>query len=238
MHDRMELSARMQMNAGLVPEKATVADIGCDHGYVAMVLVREKRCPKVIAMDVNPGPLSIAQKNIQQSGLYERIQCRLSDGMNELQPGEVDTVLMAGMGGMLICRILQQSPEVLKQVKTLILQPQSDLAEVRKKVFELGFGIEDEQFCLDAEKYYTAIRAVRGRQTLPYTEEEYRYGRILPARKEKRYFQYLTREKEKKEQLLAKLRTHGTGKTRAREIEIRQEIAEIQRVLAGQYGNQ
>lgn len=235
MCDRIELSARMKMNAGLVPDGSSVADIGCDHGYVAMYLAAEKRCPTVIAMDVNPGPLAIAQANIRQNGLQGQIQCRPSDGMKALQPGEVDTVLLAGMGGMLICRILQNSPEVLKRVQTLVLQPQSDLPEVRKRLFELGFGIEDEQFCLDAGKYYIAVRAIRGRQIPPYTAQEYRYGRVLPDRKDEGYFQYLMKEKEKKERLLMQLLEQGTERSRIREVEIGQEIAEIQQLLTEKY---
>lgn len=235
MGHRIELSERMKMNASLVPENAAVADIGCDHGYVSMFLIDEKKCRRVIALDVNPGPLAIAEKNIGQANLQELIQCRLSDGMKELQPGEVDTVLIAGIGGLLVCRILQQSPEVLKQIQTLVLQPQSDLPEVRKRLFELGYRIDEECFCRDAGRYYTAIRAVRGDEDRPYSPLEFRYGRILPARQDGLYGQFLCKEKEKKERLLIQLLEHGTGKARVREAEIRQEIAELQQVLAEKY---
>ena len=107
MQHTIELSARMAMNASLVPDGAKVADVGCDHGYVSLYLASKKACKKVIAMDINEGPLSHARKNIEKAGFSDCIDCRLSDGMQALNQGEVDTVLIAGMGGMLVCRIFE-----------------------------------------------------------------------------------------------------------------------------------
>lgn len=228
---KITLSKRMSMNAELVPKGAVVADIGCDHGYVSIFLARERKCKEVIAMDVNPGPLEIARKNIQQAGLGDRIQCRLSDGMMALQPGEVDTLLIAGMGGLLVCRILEQSPKVLERVMTLVIQAQSDLTEVRRAIWQLGFCINEEKFCQDAGKYYVAIRAVRGREEIPYTAEECTYGRLLPMRKDDLYRRYLLQEKEKREMLCRQLRERGTEGARNRVTEMQQEIQEIVRIL-------
>lgn len=229
------LSARMRMNADLVPEHTAVADIGCDHGYVAMYLAEEKKCPKVIALDVNPRPLSVARNNIEQAQLQKIIECRLSDGMAALGSGEVDVCLLAGMGGMLIDRILQQSPDILFGVHTLVLQPQSDLEEVRREIFELGFRIDEERFCKEADKYYVAIRAIRGEEKVPYTNAEYRYGRILPEQGDPLYGQYLSAEMKKREQLLLQLIRHETERAKARAAQIRQEVAELQQLLVS-YG--
>ena len=180
MQHTIELSARMAMNASLVPDGAKVADVGCDHGYVSLYLASKKACKKVIAMDINEGPLSHARKNIEKAGLSDCIDCRLSDGMQALNQGEVDTVLIAGMGGMLVCRILEQSPEVIQEVSTLVIQAQSDLCEVRKMIHKIGFFIEKEKFCMDAAKPYLVMRAVRGEEKTPYEPAEYEYGRLLP----------------------------------------------------------
>ena len=83
----MELSKRMKNNACLVDQGSMAADIGCDHGYVSIFLVQERKCKKVIAMDIGKGPLSQAQKNIEAAGLQDKIQCRLSNGMEKLTPG-------------------------------------------------------------------------------------------------------------------------------------------------------
>lgn len=235
MHERTVLSMRMKMNADLVPKGSAVADIGCDHGYVSIYLATVKKCRRVIAMDVNAGPLSIARDHIKQTDMHKIIECRQSDGMEALQPGEADTVLIAGMGGMLICRILQQSKNILDEVNTLVLQPQSDQMEVRCKLFELGFRIEEERFCKDAGKYYLAIRAVRGTETEPYTNAEYRYGRILLERKDPLYNQYLLEEMNKREHLLSKLLDHPSERAKVREMQIHRELIELKQLMAKYY---
>ena len=88
---KIKLSIRMQMNATLVPDGARVVDIGCDHGYVAMWLAKEKKCPVVIASDVNAGPLKRAEKNIKEAKLDNLIETRLSDGFSAISPGEAET---------------------------------------------------------------------------------------------------------------------------------------------------
>lgn len=227
----MELSTRLQMNADLIPECAGVGDIGCDHGYVSIYLAESRRCRRVIAMDVNPGPLRIAKKNIERAGLSDCIECRLSDGMEKLLPGEADTLLIAGMGGMLMCRILEEYPAVLEKVGTLILQPQSDLEQVRRCVHVLGYYIDEEAVCEDGGKYYFAIRAVRGDETAGYTEEEYRYGRLLPQKKNRVYKEYLLREKKKKEHIRTQLKNKHTQNAKERAQEISHILNEIDRVL-------
>lgn len=234
----MDLSIRLQMNADLVPEESRVADIGCDHGYVSIYLAEKKKCPKIIAMDVNKGPLSIAERNIRQAGLDRTIECRLSNGMERLFPGEIDTVLIAGMGGMLVCQILQGNPDVLAQIQTLVLQAQSDIRQVRKLLPALGFFIEEEAVCQDAGKYYLAIRAVRGTDTIPYTEAEYTYGRLLPQRRDGTYRSYLLAKKAKLEQLKDQLKKKNTPNTEARIHELSHTLMETTQTLAKYIGGE
>ena len=123
----MELSKRLYAVAGLVTEGASVADIGTDHGYVPIYLVESGIASKVIALDVNQGPLNRARMHIVGHGLGDRIETRLSDGLARICPGEVDTVIASGMGGPLTIRILQEGKEVADQLNALILQPQSEI---------------------------------------------------------------------------------------------------------------
>ena len=106
----MELSKRLYAVAGLVTEGASVADIGTDHGYVPIYLVESGIASKVIALDVNQGPLHRARMHIVGHGLGDRIETRLSDGLAMIRPGEVETVIASGMGGPLTIRILQEGP--------------------------------------------------------------------------------------------------------------------------------
>ena len=232
----IELSKRMQMNADLVPKGCSLADVGCDHGYVSIYLANVNRCRKIVAMDVNQGPLSIAEQNIRRAHLQEKISCRLSDGVQALVPNEVDTVLIAGMGGILVCRILQAKPDVLRGVDTLILQAQSDQAAVRRTIWKIGFFIAEEQMCEEGGKYYFAIRAVRGKEHVPYTEEECTYGRLLPKQKNELYLQWLEKEKEKKDSVLFHLQEHETKESTRRIRELHQEQEQIRWIIANYYG--
>ena len=121
----MKLSKRLQMNVSLVPQGARVADIGCDHGYAAIWLIQNQVAEKMVAMDINEGPIARAKEHIRREGLEKQIECRRSNGMEKLEPGEVDTLMIAGMGGPLMIDILKARPEVLEKVQTLVLQPQS-----------------------------------------------------------------------------------------------------------------
>lgn len=231
MQHTIELSARMAMNASLVPDGAKVADVGCDHGYVSLYLASKKACKKVIAMDINEGPLSHARKNIEKAGLSDCIDCRLSDGMQALNQGEVDTVLIAGMGGMLVCRILEQSSEVMQEVSTLVIQAQSDLYEVRKMIHKIGFFIENEKFCMDAGKPYLVMRAVRGEEKTPYEPAEYEYGRLLPEVSDTAYRKFLLDERDKKMKLQETLNMQKTSGAGARVEELTEEITGLNWIL-------
>ena len=105
---RMEAVVNMVSPQSLVvPEKKCIADIGCDHAYVSIALMERGLADKVIAMDVRKGPLEIAAKNVAEYGMENNIELRLSDGMERLKPGEADAIIIAGMGGLLMCSILE-----------------------------------------------------------------------------------------------------------------------------------
>lgn len=173
----MQLSSRMRCLASLVTEGNRLADVGTDHGYVPISLVREGRIPSAVAMDVNRGPLARAEAHIRESGLSTYIETRQSDGLTRLQPGEADTVLIAGMGGMLTIRILEGGAHCLDSVKELVLQPQSDIHRVRNWLWAHGYRIVTEDIVEEDGKYYPMMRAVRGQEQKPEQAQLY-YGRL------------------------------------------------------------
>ena len=128
----------------MVTPGSILADIGTDHGYVPISLVQRKKIKKAIAMDVNKGPLKRAEEHIREAQLEEYIETRLSDGVKKLEVGEVNSILIAGMGGDLVIRIIKNGMEVCRSVDELILQPQSELGKVRKFLRENNFEIIDE----------------------------------------------------------------------------------------------
>ena len=125
------LSRRMRALEQLVSPCNVLADVGCDHGFLAICFVQTKRAERAIAMDVRPGPLERAREHIRRYGLEGQIETRLSDGAGALAAGEADTFIAAGMGGELVIHILEASPYVTASVKEFILQPQSGIERVR-----------------------------------------------------------------------------------------------------------
>lgn len=158
----MLLSDRMRAVVGLVQPCKSIADIGCDHGYVSMELVRSNICRHVIAMDINKGPLERAKQNIADYEMQEYIQLRLSDGTCALQQGESEGIICAGMGGKLVISILEQGKELIREMSQVILQPQSELNEVRSYLREHGFLIDKEDIVYEDGKYYPMMRALPG----------------------------------------------------------------------------
>ena len=228
----MELSKRLYAVAGLVTEGASVADIGTDHGYVPIYLVESGIASKVIALDVNQGPLNRARMHIVGHGLGDRIETRLSDGLAMIRPGEVDTVIASGMGGPLTIRIRQEGKEVADQLNALILQPQSEICRVRRFLTENGYRIEQEDMVLEDGKYYPVMRVVHGTKE-PYEEWEYLYGKRLLEARHPVLLEFLKRELHIKESILEQLAGRsGSQSARERAEEICREREWIQKALA------
>ena len=156
----IRLSKRLQAVADQMFSGGVAADIGCDHAFVSIYLVSEGKASAAIAMDVNPGPLERAAAHVQEAGLEDRISLRLSDGMDKLEAGEADTIIVSGMGGALTERILRAKQNVVQSAKELVLSPQSEIYKVRYCLHELGFRIASEKMVKDKEKYYVIMRAV------------------------------------------------------------------------------
>lgn len=154
----VKLSKRLSALAELVTPGNRLADVGTDHGYIPVFLCQTEVIPSAIAMDINKGPLERAKNHIAEYHLQERIQTRLSDGLHNLLPGEADTVLIAGMGGALIQKILSEGGQALKGVSELILQPQSEIPRTRCFLREHGFVIVDENMIEEDGKFYPMMK--------------------------------------------------------------------------------
>ena len=227
----MQLSIRMQAVADMVTPGGRAADIGTDHGYVPIYLTEQNRVTHAIAMDVRKGPLARAGENIVRYGCSDRIETRLSDGLAMLKPGEADTVIIAGMGGLLTVRILEAGMEVLQTVKECILQPQSDLDKVRQFLHAHHFQIVQEQMLIDEGKYYVVMRVLHGEES-DYTEAEDFYGRYLIEEKHPVLAEYLEKQKAVKERLLSELQNKESEKSRERQHELQHELQIINETLA------
>ncbi len=160
MHDlKMPISARLALCASFVPEGAAVADVGTDHGYLAISLLRSGRARHVVAADLRSKPLETARRNADRFGVMQDIAFVLSDGLAAVDPESFDTLVMAGMGGDLMVRILQDAPWLRDPRYTLILQPQSAGQALRAFLAEQGFSIMREELVADGGFLYTVLLA-------------------------------------------------------------------------------
>lgn len=167
----------------MVNKSNSVADIGTDHAYVPVYLILNNLASRAIAMDINKGPLNRADENIKKFNLSDKIETRISDGLKELKNGEADTVIIAGMGGILINNILENDKDRLSSVKNYVLQPMTAVYETRKYLALNGFKITDERLAKEDEKIYTIISATRGKTNIK-NEIDYYIGEKLIANKD------------------------------------------------------
>ena len=156
----MELSARLEAVAKMVTKGNRVCDVGCDHGYISIYLVKNDISPYVYAMDVNKGPLERAGEHIEAYGYSEKIETILSDGLISLGEKESDALICAGMGGRLVIKILSDSMDKVKKMKELVLQPQSEIHLVRAFLRQQGFYIDKEDMVYEDGKFYPIIHVL------------------------------------------------------------------------------
>lgn len=156
----MELSKRLNAVAAMVTSGNVVCDVGCDHGYVSIFLIKTKKCPRVYALDVREGPLERAREHIEAYACTDYIELKLSDGLSAMPAGAADTLVCAGMGGRLVMKILSDSIEKVRAMKELILQPQSEIGLVRRFIRQEGFVLAEEDMVEEDGKYYPVMRIV------------------------------------------------------------------------------
>lgn len=166
----MELSPRLLKIASLIPKGAVLADVGTDHGYVPLYLLKNNIISRAVAMDINPMPLERARDNITMAGYGGMCDFRLSDGLLELERGECDAVVIAGMGGILMIDILSKALDRIDSDTRLFLQPMIAQIELREYLFANGFTIDDEYVVREENKFYNIICARRGESDITDTD--------------------------------------------------------------------
>ena len=195
MDKTIKLSKRLAAVASFAEPGCRVADIGTDHGYIPIYLVQKGLAASALAMDVGRGPLDRAKAHIEalDPQLRARLDTRLSDGLAALSPGEADTVVIAGMGGELMIRILTEGRHMWDSVRNWILSPQSELQKVRHFFKDQGFCICRETMVKDEGKYYTVMQVRRGSME-ELSEAAYLYGPCLLEQKSPVLAEFLDRE--------------------------------------------
>lgn len=161
---------------------STVADIGTDHAYLPIYLMKNKIAPRVIATEINTGPLNIAKKNISKAGFEEEIEIRLGNGLEPIKPGEIEVAVIAGMGGITINTILQNSFKVAHSLKKIILQPMTDVHLVRAYLQNHNFKLKNEELEIEDGHYYEILVVTPG-EAIEYDDLLLEIGPILLKKK-------------------------------------------------------
>ena len=167
------------MAADMVRTGSRLADIGTDHAYLPAALILGGRISSAIAADLRKGPLENAEATVRTYGIADKVQLRLSDGLKFVLPDEVDDIVIAGMGGILIAEILEAAPWVKDKSKQLVLQPQSHSEDVRKYLYTNGFEIIEEAACFEDGKVYICICAEYTGKISEHTEAEILLGKFI-----------------------------------------------------------
>jgi tRNA (adenine22-N1)-methyltransferase len=208
------LSPRLATLADLVLPGAPCADVGTDHGQLAAALVLDGRVPTVIATDRGERPLAGARARMQQRWRTRRaVTLRLGDGLAPLAPGEVATIVLAGMGGDRIVRILDAHPEVVAASSRLVLQPNTEAAAVRAWAVARQHRLEDERMVSDQGRWYVALAVgPTGRQPdLGWDRWDLTWGPLLRQRHDPGLRRFLGAELPRVAQALARARAGGAA---------------------------
>jgi tRNA (adenine22-N1)-methyltransferase len=184
--DRLECIKSMVSNCNVA------ADIGTDHGYVAEMLLKENICNKVIATDLNEGPLNRAITHLTSANLSSKCSFRLGSGLTVLKENEADAIIIAGMGGELIADIIETSKSIALQAKELILQPMTAVEKLRQYLYENGFKIVDENIVKELHHYYFIIKAEPGNDEIQ-DEIYYEISKNALEKKEPLMYEYLNK---------------------------------------------
>lgn len=191
----MKLTDRLLKIASLASDGKKIADIGTDHGYIPVYLLKEGKVPFAVLADVNKGPLDNAHKEVIQNNLLDKVDLRLGSGIEILEIGEVEEVIIAGMGGILISELLEAKKEVAHNVEKLILQPMQAQEELRYYLLNNGYEILEEVLVREDFRIYEIIVAkYTGKNTIIEDEIYYEVGIKLLENKDSLFNDFIEKK--------------------------------------------
>lgn len=211
----MKLSKRLISISNFIDDNSKVIDVGCDHALLDIYLFKNKKNISLIASDVRSGPLKQAKRNIDKYNCD--IKVKLGYGISTIE-SDVDTVVIAGMGGDTIVDILNNDSNLLVNVEKMVLSPQSEWMKVRKVISSLGFYISNEILVEDSDKYYLIIVAKKGHKD--YNDLELEYGPLLLKNKSLEYLSYYKKVLAEERKVLKKIPKEKIEEYKNKEKEI------------------
>ncbi|WP_297134578.1 tRNA (adenine(22)-N(1))-methyltransferase [Terrisporobacter sp.] len=202
----MKLTNRLLKIASLVTSNKRLADIGTDHGYIPVYLLNKNIINFAILADINKGPLENARKEVKRNKLDDKVDLRLGSGIEVLKKGEVDEIIIAGMGGILIGELLEANKEVAHEAEKLILQPMQAQEELRKYLLNNGYEILDEHLEKEDFRLYEIIVAkYTGKNTDVEDDVYYEIGKKLLENKDELLSEFIDNKIKKYNNIIEKL---------------------------------
>ena len=220
----MKINDRLKAIGDLVSANSFCLDVGCDHAFLDIYLVKQDKGIKAIASDIAEGPLDQARQNIQREGLEKEIEVRLGNGLDTYS-SEVDTVIISGMGGRNMIGIFKNNIKVLKEIDTIIISPNNYQEDVKRFLCKNGFVIDDEVMVKEKKFIYQIIKFVKGKKN--YSKKEYFFGPIFLQKKDNLFKEYYNRELKSREILLEVLPKNY----RLKKLLVKREIKVIKKEL-------
>lgn len=216
----IKLDGRLLTAAKMVRQDAVVADVGTDHAYIPVYLIEEGIARFVIASDINKGPLDRARFSAEKYGVTDKIRFVLTDGLRGLEPEKdgVTDIVICGMGGELIARIVGESEYTRREGVRLILQPMSSVYELREYLAGAGYNILDEKLSKAAGKVYTCILAEYDGEKRSFSEVELLLGKANIENKERLFDDYAMRNKVQLERKIAGMSMGGLDSSFERKL--------------------
>ncbi len=171
------LSNRLKEIASFIPDNIKMVDIGCDHALLDIYLYKNRKNIKIIASDINENALEQAKKNIKKYKLDKFIETRLSNGLDNINSNEIDTIVISGMGSHTIVGILRMNQKKLINVDNIIIQSNNHIDFLRERILELNYYIDSEKLVKDNNIIYTIISFKKGKEK--YNKKEIYFGPYL-----------------------------------------------------------
>lgn len=167
------IAKRLKLILEMTPKCDIISDIGCDHAYVSIHLIKKEIAKFVYACDIRKGPLEIAKRNIEKFDCKNQIETILSDGLDGIIDKDFDSCIIAGMGGEMICDILNKHLDKIKNDTLFIMQPMSKIEILREYLYKNKFLITDEKLCLEDKRIYNVICAKKTSENIEVSNDIY-----------------------------------------------------------------
>lgn len=226
----MELSLRLKTIASMVDKCECMADIGTDHGYIPIYLVKNNICNKAIASDINKGPVEKARFNVRMEELEDKIDCRLGGGFTVIKKGEVQSIVIAGMGGNLIRDIIEERIDIFKEVEFAVLQPVQNPEVLREHIYKKGYRIIDEELVFDEERFYETIKIKYDNNSEEVDNVFYEVGKSLVDKRHPLLNKFIEEKIKKYNKILLNIK-EDTELAHKRKKEVRSKIQRLEELL-------